>query len=172
MISVSVSVTGLQEVRDLLSRINPAQSPGIVRQSLRKAALRVQSVAASESIIRGGKQRPHPTRLTSRTGTGRRSIGVDYGELPARVSIGSALGYMALHEQGGTVLVPGSIVAAHRRKTAFGKRVKPFTVPQHYRSAHSATFPPRPWLAPALDKVRGEIPGIFLREWTRLVGGR
>lgn len=172
MIAARVSVTGIQEVSDLLKRIDPKTAPAIIRDSLRKSALRVQAVAASESLIRGGKQAPHPTRLTSRTGTGRRSIGTDFGELPIRVSVGSALQYMALHERGGSVLVPGSIVRAHRRNTAFGKRVKPFTVPQHYRSAHSATYPARPWLAPALDKVRDEVPGIFLREWTRIVGGK
>lgn len=172
MIAVTVSVTGIEAVRKVLALVSPAQSPAIMRDALTRSALRVQAVAAKESMIRGGKQPPHPTRLTSRTGTGRRSIAVDRSELPFRVSIGSALKYMALHETGGEVLVSGAIVRAHTRKSAFGKRRKPFQVPQHYRSAHSANFPARPWLAPAVTKVEREMPAIFLSTWKRIAGVR
>lgn len=184
MIAVTVSVTGIEAVRKVLALVSPAQSPAIIRDALRKSALRVAAVAAKDEIIRGGKQPPHPTRLTSRTGTGRRSIGVDFPHTdpeiatigsqlrPSSVRIGSFLGYMALHETGGEVLVRGAIVRAHMRKSAFGKRRKPFQVPQHYRSAHSANFPARPWLAPAVTKVEREMPAIFLSTWKRIAGVR
>ena len=48
-----------------------------VGRALDRMAFRVQEDATRNQIIRGGKGPPHPTRLTSRTGSLRRSIRVN-----------------------------------------------------------------------------------------------
>lgn len=80
------------------------------RDALTHAAYEVQRIAAQEKIRRGGvvgkgRQRmilpPLPDRLTSRTGSLRRSIGVDRSDLPFAISIGTELVYGRVHETGG-----------------------------------------------------------------------
>lgn len=117
------------------------------RDALMHAAYEVQRIAAQEKIRRGGvvgkgKTRtllaPLPDRLTSRTGSLRRSIGVDRSELPFAISIGTELVYGRVHETGGR----------------FGR----------------ATYPPRPFLAPALDDVVPKFEIFFARALQRAAG--
>lgn len=157
-----------------LNDLIPSGNPEIQSRALKKVALLVQSVASREKIKRGGKGAPLKNKLTSRTGTGRRSIRVDRSGLPSSISIGSDLGYMAAHEKGGTFSVRKSTVAAHTRTRAFGKKFKPFKVPSHTRKAHKIKLRRRAWLEPAIEDVvpqRAQV--IFANEWEgRIRGGR
>lgn len=128
--------------------MDPTRRVSILRTWLLQSALVVQR-EAQDQIIRGGSAPPHPTRLTSRTGTGRRSITVDRTGVPRFIEIGPkgvAEKYMSLHERGGVV----------RRVSRAG-------------TAHSATYPARPYLKPGLEKSRGKIRDIFVRTWARAV---
>ncbi len=101
---MSVSVQVRVDDKALLRAVNklkPGKNPVVFREFLDKLALQVQTRATKVEIIRGGTGPPHPTRLTSRTGAGRRSISVDRRGLPNSISIGSNLVYMAVHEFGG-----------------------------------------------------------------------
>ena len=55
-------------------------------------------------ILRGGQGPPHPSKLTSRTGTLRRSLGPAFGldksGLPRFIEGGSSLVYAPVHELG------------------------------------------------------------------------
>lgn len=156
-LTTTIRVEGIGRFFDALARLSPQQRPELARSFLLSAALLIQRHAAEDTIIRGGKGPPHPTRLTSRTGTGRRSISVDRSGLPSFIAVGSDLGYMALHETGGTVHMPATEVSESTRSVAFGRRVAPFKVPAHLRRGHFALYPPRPWLAPAVDLSYPEI---------------
>lgn len=166
-VQVKVTLRGSQQLDAALRRISPANAPQILSRSLRKIGLQIAKVAKDETIIRGGRQRPHPTKLTSRSGTGRRSIRTDLTRLPRAVSIGSDLVYMAVHETGGTFTVPRHNVRTHRRTVAFGRRVAPYVVGPFERGPYSARFPRRSWLAPAVRKVRPTMGRIFLDEMRR-----
>ena len=155
MVQLRLELRNDEALRRLLENIDPGESPAWVMRALVAAGLRVQRNAATKQIRRGGKGKPLPRKITSRTGTGRRSIRVDRGGLNRLfVDVGSDLAYMAVHETGGTFLR-----RAHTRLTPSGglARVR----------AHSATFPQRPWLAPALDEENAEMGNIFVREWER-----
>lgn len=152
---VRVVVTGEKTLNRVLRNINPRENPEFVRRALTKGGLFIQRNAAEKQIKRGGRGRPLPDRLTSRTGTGRRSIRTDRGGLPRFfIDIGSDLKYMQLHETGGTVSV-----RAHSRRGRKGGT--------HRVRAHSATFPARPYLAPAIAAVDSDLEGLFLRGWNR-----
>ncbi len=153
--NIRATVTGERRLLAVLNGINPKQNPEFVRRALTKGGLLVQREAALKHIKRGGKGAPLRDRLTSRTGTGRRSIRVDRGGLPRLfVDIGSDLKYMQLHETGGTVTR-----RSHSRRSRKGKI--------HTVKAHSATFPARPYLKPALEAVDDKLEGLFFREWDR-----
>jgi len=81
-----------------LKMSSPRKSPEIVRELLTQLALRNAAISASKHMKRGGKQPPVPGILTSRTGTGRRSIRVNLSGLPRVAETGSDLIYMAFHE--------------------------------------------------------------------------
>lgn len=155
MANIRVQLVGDEKLARVLEQIDPGQSPGWVRRGLVRAGLRVQRNAATKQIKRGGKGAPLPDKLTSRTGTGRRSIRVDRGGLPRLfVDVGSDLGYMAVHETGGTVRR-----RAHSRRTQSGGLARV--------SAHTATFPARPWLQPALEDEAGGMEDDLAAEWER-----
>lgn len=161
--AIHVHIDGVTRLLAALDRMSPARNRKIATDFLVSAATLLQRKAQQETIIRGGKGPPHPTRLTSRTGTGRRSITVDRSLVPAAIEVGSDLGYMALHEEGGHIAVPGKIVREHTRTRAFGRRYKPFVVPSYYRSAHGAAYPARPWLKPAIALIEPEIEALLER---------
>jgi hypothetical protein len=121
-VALSISVEGIAEVDALLGRINPKKNPAVVRRALLKAGALTQSIAAKEKIKRGGKGPPEKDRLTSRTGTLRRSIGINRGPLPWAVEVGTPLIYGVVHE------VTGAGKA---------KRVRPFLKPALDKAAKS-----------------------------------
>ena len=158
--NIRVVVSGEERVARVLRGINPGENPAFVRRALTKGGFLIQREAATKQIKRGGKGRPLPHKLTSRTGTGRRSIRVDRGGLPRLfVDIGSDLKYMQLHETGGTVNI-----RAHSRRGRKGGT--------HKVRAHSATFPARPYLKPGLEAVDTDLEGLFFREWNQELGKR
>lgn len=163
MATFSVHVAGIDRLLAALARISPAENRQMMGGFLVGAATLIRNRAVQDTIIRGGKGPPDPVRITSRTGTGRRSISVDTEASPASVSVGSHLVYMALHEAGGSVSVPRSTVASHTRTIAFGRRRKPFTVPTYSRAAHTATYPARPWLVPAIELATKDIEALLER---------
>ena len=151
-IGIRVQMVGVENLLAAYQRVNPKANPEIFGRTLKRIALETQELAAN-NLIRGGSQAAVSGKLTSRTGTGRRSIGVDFGSLPLSASVGSHLKYMAVHETGGTFSVPSHQVAEHTRTVVFGRKVAPFKVPSFTRGGHSATFPARPWLGPAIDRM-------------------
>ena len=155
MASITLTVTGDDDLRRTVRNMNPETNPKFVRSALTKGGLLIQRNAARKQIIPGGKAPPAKKRLTSRTGTGRRSIRVDRSGLSRfYVDIGSDLEYMKLHEIGGTVQR-----RQHARRTKSGNLAAV--------TAHSATFPARPYLAPALDAVNDELEQLFFEAWDR-----
>lgn len=70
-------------------------------RALRRSAYRIQELAAQKFIIRSGPPGVvDPIRVTSRTGTLRRSIRTNLGELPRAAEVGTDLVYGAVHELG------------------------------------------------------------------------
>ena len=165
-----VVVTSIPELRAALERIDPGENKRILRDGFIAAANEIQADAAKHQIKRRGKNAPPiPKHLTSRHGGAGLvgSIRVNHGPLPFAIEVGTDRGYGPTHEFGGRVSFPSSRVSAHTRRMAFGRRVKPFTVPAHTRSAYSASYPRRPFLKPALDKIAPRFGDIFLREWKK-----
>ncbi len=143
--AIKIRVDGGANLTRVMNNIDPSRNPEFVRRALIKGGLLVQKNAAEKQIKRGGRAKPLPNKLTSRSGTGRRSIRTDRSGLPRFfVDIGSDLKYMQLHETGGTVT----------RRSSKG-------------NTHQATFPPRPYMAPALAAVNTDLGGAFFREWDR-----
>ncbi len=105
---IRVSVVGTKELKRKLEKMNPGVNKRILRDSLIESALGVQRDAAKNQILaggggkKGGMTKPHPSFLTSRTGTLRRSIKVDRGPLPFAIEAGTDLTYGAAHEFGST----------------------------------------------------------------------
>lgn len=108
-------------------------------RALKRIAFETQGKAQNK-LRRGGSLAPAPSVLTSRTGTGRRAIGVDLASLPTSAATGSALGYMAGHETGGNFRV-----RAQRRRSRKGN--------VHRVRAHRRRVPKREWLRPAVDDI-------------------
>lgn len=162
-VALRITAEGFEKVEAALRALNPQQRPKAVRQALVRCALQVQKVATQDVMIRGGQGPPHPTRLTSRTGTLRRSYVVNRRPLPRAVEVGSALNYARTHEFGfrGTVRV-----RRHARDVAFGRRVAPFFVGPYSRKMN---LPARPVLQPALRRSSGSFSRIFRDEIERQV---
>jgi len=119
-VRVSVSVTGIPELRRQLAKLQAPQIHSATREFLLKAGFLVLREAAENQIIRGGRFRgpagprggkgklrntpPHPSRLTSRSGELRRSLsqsrGLSRAGLPRYVDVGSDLVYARVHELG------------------------------------------------------------------------
>ncbi len=146
--------------KDLKLLMQGLQARELVRplnEFLIEAALRVQRNATQKQIIRGGSFRkaktktvlvakaPHPTKVTSRTGELRRSIGssrgIDRSKFPREVSIGSEIVYAGTHE--------------------YGLRVR------------SKKFPKRAFLQPAMDAESPKFERLLLAKVkAHLPGGR
>lgn len=98
---VSFQIVGVREGSRILRRLSPKQNPRPIRRALIKLGFIAQRHSARRAILPGGTRPPHPTKLTSRTGTGRRSIGVDRRPLAQfAIDVGSDLFYMRLHALG------------------------------------------------------------------------
>ena len=152
---IRISIEGDDLARAVIRGMNPAENPAFVRRSLVKGGLMIQRNAAKIQIKRGGKGPALANKLTSRTGTGRRSIRVDRGGLSRFfVEIGSDLKYMQLHESGGTVFR-----RSHFRRTPTGGTA--------FVSGHLATYPSRPFLAPAMKEVSRKLELVFAEDWER-----
>ena len=172
-VALSITVQGLDELHERLNRISPSKNSAWVARSLKKCAELTQDITANEMIIRGGRFRGpkgkrggkgkmrsagvDPKRITSRTGTLRRSIRVNTSTLPFAAEVGSDLVYAAVHEFGGTYSIPSysrAIATSTRSGGSSMALVK----------AHSATYPARPYLAPGLDKAAKSFSDIFAKE--------
>ena len=144
-VSLRVNVKGTADVVRMLNRISPRKNGRWVTDALKKSALRVQALATTKHIIRGGRFRGtsgalgdadvDPHRITSRSGRLRGSIAVDHAQTPRSVDIGSEVVYAAVHELG-----------SPKR----GIRARPF-------------------LQPALEEASSDFEGIFIKEWKRAV---
>jgi hypothetical protein len=113
-VSLSITVRGIDELQARLDKINPKRNSAPIRRAMINCAELTQKIAAKEMIIQGsrfrgpkgkrggkGKLRSagvHPTKLTSRTGTLRRSIRVNQSPLPFAIEVGSDLVYARVHE--------------------------------------------------------------------------
>lgn len=105
MPGIRVFVTGDKLLKRKMRKIDPKTNPEFVRRALVKGGFLIQRDAQLNQIARGGKGPPLRDRLTSRTGTGRRSIRVDRkGLREFFIDIGSDLRYMQLHETGGKTM--------------------------------------------------------------------
>ncbi len=162
---VSSHLVNADKFTRALRSTSPRENVKIVSDLLRTLAFNTQSIAAQKKIIRGGSGPAVKGKLTSRTGTGRRSIGVDLSGAPRFAEVGSSLGYMALHETGGRVNIPRKFVKGHFRTQAFGKTFDRFRVKGFFVNPHKANFPPRPWLAPAVKDALKNAPNIAVKIW-------
>jgi len=105
-VAMHANVTGAREWLRALNRLSPKEHQEITARSLVECGLLVQRNAAMKQIMGGGQKakgvhlKPHPTRLTSRTGTLRRSISTNRQPLPLAVEVGTDLIYGRVHELG------------------------------------------------------------------------
>ena len=103
MVAMRVVVTGVPELQAALRQMNPSLNTKIMERGMIASALEIQKDAAKYQIAAGGRGKRQALkalrgRLTSRTGTLRRSIKVDRGPLPFAIEVGTDLGYGAVHE--------------------------------------------------------------------------
>jgi phage gpG-like protein len=171
-VAMRVNILGADELSKRLAQMDPKTNQAIMTDSLRTIAGLILRNAKDIQITGGGRGKskalkPLPNRLTSRTGTLRRSIGINLAPLPRAVEVGTDLTYGAVHEKGGRISVPTSTVSAHTRRVVFGRRVAPFKVPSHTRRAHSAKYPPRPFLKPAAAATRPRWPAVVNEKWRK-----
>ena len=186
-VSVRVDFIGGDRLRRALERIRPSSQRTILSQALTESAMLVARIAATDKIIRGGRFRgapgprggrgaltsapAHPSRLTSRSGRLRGSLagrgyraGIDDSRLPREIVVGTDVDYGAVHETGGSFTM---VVPRHVRTSAFGRETRPFVVREHTRSV---TYPPRPFIGPALADASRQFEDIFVRAWDRAAG--
>lgn len=172
-VGIHVQVKGSDRYQRMLKEVNPQQRKKIQSLGLRAVAFEVGNVAKLKKIKRlNKKSAPLTNKLTSRTNVGVDSISTDFSKLPGKSLVGSHLKYMAMHEKGGTFSVKRHSVAEHKRRKAFGKTFKAFTVPKHSRGPHKVKFRPRPWVQPSIDAVvpkRAEA--IFIKFWEKQIKG-
>jgi hypothetical protein len=172
MVAITVKTSGLNELQADLRRLNPKENVQITSKGFEDIAFAIQRNAANKQIVAGGRGKknavpPLPSKLTSRTGTGRRSIRVNRGPLPRAIEIGTDLKYMSLHEVGGSADHKTGVVREHKRKVVFGKKVKPFIVPAHFRSGYTADYPKRSFLEPAYEAIRPRMGEIIVKAWRK-----
>lgn len=137
---LSVKLVGTRLLEKRLKELSPAQNRDIVEPALLESMLLSLRIAAREKIHPGGKGPPRAGKLTSRTGSLRRSLGfgkdanaldaVDQRGLRRNfVEGGSDLVYARVHEEG---------IGVH---------------------------PPRPFLAPGLEDATRQFESIFVKHW-------
>jgi hypothetical protein len=180
-VSVHATITGDKEWLRKLVMLSPQKHKEILEDALLACGMLVQANAKREQIIRGGQKvkgvqsKPHPSRLTSRTGTLRSSISTSWHRSPFELDVGTfetgvgtKMKYGRAHELGfrGTVAVP-----SHWReiRQAFGKPIAPRSTKI---KAHSRQMklPKRPFLKPAVKAVESQFPSIFMRWWRKHSG--
>lgn len=137
-----------------LKGMDPRFATKLVSRTLLGSGQLLQKTVQTKAIKRGGKGKPLPHKLTSRTGTLRRSIRVNVVGLTI-VDVGTDLAYGPPHERGGLTSVP-----AHSRRVASGRRVQV--------RAHQKHFPKRPFMQPGLDLSRPGMAKIMAAEWARV----
>ena len=108
-VALRVTFTGQERLQRALSKMRKPELDKPVSRFLLSAAFAVLKDATENQIIRGGsfggqQSPPHPSRVTSRTGELRRSLGVSRGldrsGLPGYIEFGSDLVYAQIHELG------------------------------------------------------------------------
>ena len=166
-VSINVGVKGDKEYKKAVFRTQPRNNRSITGAGVRAVALKTQSISTRTKIHPGGSSKPLSHAITSRTGTGRRSVRVNFSLNAGWAEVGSDLRYMAVHESGGTFTIKSHTVAKHTRTVAFGKKFAPFTVPAYKVKSHKAKFPKRAWLEPAVDEVLPRAPGICVNIWAQ-----
>lgn len=184
-IALTVKLSGDKKILRVLSAINPETNPSFVREALVAGGLVIQNNAALKQIKRGGilKSGRHSkalgNKLTSRSGVGRGSISVNREGLHRFfVDIGShgaGSAYMRLHETGGRVLKNPHLRQAHKRQAYTrkgGVSVKAHNVRATAVTAFQVTYPPRPYMAPAMAATQKEVRDTFTRRWARELNKR
>lgn len=172
-VGIQVKVSGDEVYRKALVGLSPRLNKKIQSLGLRKVAFAV-SVFAKKKAIRALSKTAavHPRKLTSRTNVGVDDIAPDFSRLPGESLVGSHLKYMAAHNAGGTIKAKKHTVAEHQRRSAFGKKTKPFTVPKHSRGPYSYFLKKRPWLQDSIDAiVPRKSEEIVAKEWERQIRG-
>jgi HK97 gp10 family phage protein len=105
-VSVHATITGDKEWLRKLEKLSPQKHKEIMSKSLLECGMLVQANAAQKQIMGGGQKakgvqiKPHPSRLTSRTGTLRRSISTSWHRSPFEIDVGTHLVYGRVHELG------------------------------------------------------------------------
>jgi phage gpG-like protein len=154
-----VSLVGSKELQRRLKKMNPAQNARITTPALLESMQLTLRDARMNRIIRGGSGAPKAHKLTSRKGQLRGSLaGNDAIDLNRRlrwIEGGTDLVYGAVHETGGTISIPGHLRT--HKKTGFRIGVRP----------HTAKYPARPFLKPALAHTQSKFDDIFRRWWAR-----
>ena len=167
-VSINVNVVHLGDLVRTLERISPKQNRRWVGSALLEAAKLTQTLAQTKYIIRGGRvasvgprggrrivdRRAHPSRLTSRHGNLRASIGISVAGSPRFVSVGTDSAYAAIHEVGGRIRI-----TPRMRRVLHAKGIHP------RKSTTQIRMPKRPFMKPALDEASKQFEGIFLRAW-------
>lgn len=99
---IKAELVGTPELRRRLEKMNPAQNRRITTPALIESMQTTLRDAALNQIIRGGDEPPRADKLTSRTGTLRRSLvadfAIDVNERLRFVDGGTHLRYGAVHE--------------------------------------------------------------------------
>ncbi len=134
----------ITEIQRRIRNLSPLRRRNIINSALIRSALVVVDEARAQMInAKSDDQPPHPTRLTSRSGRGRKSIHATRRVDRTSVSgftteVGTNLEYMAVHETGGIATTSGGGLFI---------------------------YPPRPWLRPGYKKAERRIEAIFRAEW-------
>lgn len=167
-IHVEIQTGDITKLVDKLNAMDPNRGSGWLKTAMTKALFKVEAnaklkqirqsgFASATSATPGERLGVLPNKLTSRSGTLRRSINTDHTRLPGRGSVGTPLRYGAAHELGYTDTVQ---VRAHKRKNK--KSRKSHKVRAHTRKMD---LPARPFLKPALEAVSPGFPDLFRAEW-------
>jgi hypothetical protein len=156
-LELKLSKRSQKEISDLVRSITPSENERIWNDSLTDMANFVANNAKTKQIRQGGGA-PLKTKLTSRTYTLVASITPDFAKLPRAAEVIADVPYSRIHELGGT-----QVVSIHRRTItkAFGKTLqRPVTFPV---SAHTRTYPKRPFLRPALNSQQKRFAPTVIR---------
>ncbi len=168
--TVEVRLFGDDFAKSLVG-MDPKRNPEVVTRMLDRSAFLIQVTAQTKTIKRGGKGKPLAAKLTSRTGTLRRSIRVNRVSRTIR-DIGTDLRYGAVHEQGGNLSVKAH---TRERQTVSGRTVAfvPRGTVLASRTinvkAHKRFVPKRPFLDPAQVLAQRGMAKIMKEEWLRVV---
>ncbi len=157
--NVGRATTGAQIVIDrqrfnqafvLVEAISPGKNPQIWNKALLRLGLAIQEDARLNQIKRGPsiKAAPLKSQLTRRTGQLAGTIRPDVSKIPRELDVFTDSPYGGVHEFGGLIAIP-----AHSRTSKKGNT--------HKVKSHTARFPKRPFLEPALEAVVPRFPDIM-----------